>query len=776
MAINPNLPKITIYSKNLKGQKSEEITVEERNSAAQSIVRVGKTISKGEETERLQIDFFGDTTIYNIAIQTLTPSEQKSVEKAGHAGWFKKYYWAPLRIGDQVILININSAVKRLGMMGISEDNVRGALSHGNLLEMIKEKQIDKLKRALDVQLASIKGDRSDIYEKIFQSIEDKRLTMVTVKRIAQYASTKDLTLEEAYQNFLHPESAEVYAALQDISIERAERVYQYAIDNKIDFIDLSYIFMRPDSKKVSALEKRAIERYANSSGLTFEEAKINLRTSVFLGISLEDTEAFRAKKNLSNQQVKDTLVSQQAFFNRFSIEQANRVDRYASENEIPLMEAIDIFMHPESEDGSIKERQEIEDYANRYGLNKDDAKIILRCSAFLGVSLEDIEVFRTKNNLSHEQVKDVLDYQRAFGVPTLEVAHKAIEQLKARRVSEEEIRKISIFVQEHLSAWTQQASIAPIYVRVKDFPGQLPHNLQVNVDGTIYLLFNRVSKHGDKLLGQGGFKKAKEAMELVSASMAARISMVITDPSLSEMAKSELDLSIRLSGQEGIAHTFQATALEYESGSWKVKKLGYMQKLYNGGDLMQALGKGEVFSEDEKKFITHRLLKGLAWLNGTQHLIHRDLKPGNIYFIRDPVTQKVTDIVIGDFGLTCGTTDVVERGRIVGTSIYMPPEMIDILYGSGDSIIDASTTKWDSWSMGLILFELYRSSVPGWKGKTPPMGSREVNVLVGHWLPEPGDRNSITHVIWQMLQMDPSKRISSRTALRRLERRLEKA
>lgn len=86
--------------------------------------------------------------------------------------------------------------------------------------------------------------------------------------------------------------------------------------------------------------------------------------------------------------------------------------------------------------------------------------------------------------------------------------------------------------------------------------------------------------------------------------------------------------------------------------------------------------------------------------------LIHRDLKPGNIFFSLDG------QIKIGDFGLVTDMADepshCIERSatpqltchtKRVGTHLYMSPEQIAGL---------PYNYKVDIYSLGLILFELY--------------------------------------------------------------------
>lgn len=110
-----------------------------------------------------------------------------------------------------------------------------------------------------------------------------------------------------------------------------------------------------------------------------------------------------------------------------------------------------------------------------------------------------------------------------------------------------------------------------------------------------------------------------------------------------------------------------------------------------------------------------HEICLGVEYVHG-QGLIHRDLKPGNIFFTEDGT------IKIGDFGLVTesdGESDKTEcdfvvdsrpplcsQGSVaalqhtdqVGTELYMSPEQL---------VKKAYNHKVDIYSLGLILFEL---------------------------------------------------------------------
>lgn len=128
--------------------------------------------------------------------------------------------------------------------------------------------------------------------------------------------------------------------------------------------------------------------------------------------------------------------------------------------------------------------------------------------------------------------------------------------------------------------------------------------------------------------------------------------------------------------------------------------KLHLVLEYMDAGTLDSLLKKaGGKVSEVVLKYTTYQILKGLKYLHKDLHIIHRDIKPGNI------LVNSKGEIKISDLGI-CGAINATldERQTFVGTSLYMSPERL-----SGESY----SVKTDIWSLGLLLLEFSESKNP---------------------------------------------------------------
>jgi serine/threonine-protein kinase len=133
------------------------------------------------------------------------------------------------------------------------------------------------------------------------------------------------------------------------------------------------------------------------------------------------------------------------------------------------------------------------------------------------------------------------------------------------------------------------------------------------------------------------------------------------------------------------------------------------VMELLEGETLAQRLQRGPLEPEHVLE-LTQQLLRALAFVH-EQGLVHRDLKPGNLFLEQLPDGDERLKLL--DFGLAkfMGSPQsspdeptVTRAGHVVGTPAYMAPEQI-----AGDGA-DART---DTYSVGVLLFQMLTGRVP---------------------------------------------------------------
>ena len=133
-------------------------------------------------------------------------------------------------------------------------------------------------------------------------------------------------------------------------------------------------------------------------------------------------------------------------------------------------------------------------------------------------------------------------------------------------------------------------------------------------------------------------------------------------------------------------------------------------------------------------------------------HLIHRDIKPDNIFLSSDG------EVKLGDLGLAkhAGETQsLTMTGASMGTPHYMSPEQAE-----GKKDVDLRA---DIYSLGCALFHLVA-------GKQPYQGDTALAVMMKHVtapVPEmtaawPGSPGELSRVVLKMMQKDPAARQQS--------------
>ena len=136
-------------------------------------------------------------------------------------------------------------------------------------------------------------------------------------------------------------------------------------------------------------------------------------------------------------------------------------------------------------------------------------------------------------------------------------------------------------------------------------------------------------------------------------------------------------------------------------------------------GDIFTHMEIHNNFSEKDSKIIIYQISKAIKYCH-SKNIVHRDIKLENILISNeDPLTVK-----LADFGLSyIKRSEIIKIRRKVGTTYYMPPEM---LIGDGKY-----NEKVDIWSLGVVLY-MVLSGDPPFNGETEKIINN--NVIIGEY------------------------------------------
>ncbi len=140
--------------------------------------------------------------------------------------------------------------------------------------------------------------------------------------------------------------------------------------------------------------------------------------------------------------------------------------------------------------------------------------------------------------------------------------------------------------------------------------------------------------------------------------------------------------------------------------------------------------------------------------------IVHCDLKPDNLFLVRDLSRRSRYRALVIDFGVASPRDpDGTSPRRVIGTPSYMAPEQIQL-----DGVVDERT---DVYGLGCLLYETLCGE--------PPFGGNMAEILTGHQTAAPPPPSSLRpetpqaldELVMSMLAKNPSERPPSMAAVR---------
>ncbi len=167
-----------------------------------------------------------------------------------------------------------------------------------------------------------------------------------------------------------------------------------------------------------------------------------------------------------------------------------------------------------------------------------------------------------------------------------------------------------------------------------------------------------------------------------------------------------------------------------FDHGVWQGMPYIAME-LLDGQDLGKRLtSQGGRLAPSEVSSIIQQVCKALTKAHAAG-VVHRDLKPDNIFLVNDDDGRPITKIL--DFGVAKSTSQAIDgsntkTGAMLGTPYYMSPEQ-----AQGIKSVDSRS---DLWSLAVIVFQCMTGRLPF---ESEALGDLLVKIIVNP-IPKPSD------------------------------------
>jgi len=244
------------------------------------------------------------------------------------------------------------------------------------------------------------------------------------------------------------------------------------------------------------------------------------------------------------------------------------------------------------------------------------------------------------------------------------------------------------------------------------------------------------------RLIGEGGMASVYEAEHEI---LATRVAVKVLNPILSVNSQIRERFTNEAKMMASLNHPNIIKVIDFDE---QPHQLSIVLELLEGEDLDVKIKKNVPLSDNEINNIFSQTLSAFEYAH-SKGIVHRDIKPGNIYILPNG-TVKILDFGIAKlFGQG---NEMTQTGTQMGTPIYMSPEQI-----RGEKSIDHRS---DIYSLGVTLFVAV-------SGKTPYDSKTEsqfdvFNKIVHEPLPEISGSGKFNTLINKACNKDREQRFQS--------------
>ena len=248
--------------------------------------------------------------------------------------------------------------------------------------------------------------------------------------------------------------------------------------------------------------------------------------------------------------------------------------------------------------------------------------------------------------------------------------------------------------------------------------------------------------KYG-RLLGKGAFGKVNLSLHVLTGRLVA-IKSINKSKLMNEKQRRKIMLETTimktLSKSNNVVKIFET----YETK----KHYCIVMEYICAGDLLSYIKKRGKLTEQVAKYIFKQIVLSLQYIH-SHSIVHRDIKLDNILIDLD------NNIKICDFGVS----KIIKKGESMieqcGTPAYIAPEILLNQGYEGFSV--------DIWSAGVVLYAMLGGTVP-FKGNN--INELHDLIIKGEFKPLKEISPEATHLIKNILEVDPKKRITTKDIL----------
>jgi len=320
------------------------------------------------------------------------------------------------------------------------------------------------------------------------------------------------------------------------------------------------------------------------------------------------------------------------------------------------------------------------------------------------------------------------------------------LESLQSE-IPQSELKNICTYIEKYRHTFPPE----PAFIH---FPIDTQFSVRLNnLSGEIDIFLDR-----EKPFGQGQIRIVMRSLQYNREEIVAVKILQTKRPTSVERFLRDISNLQTFQNEPGIASIYEFYQIKNED----YDHLEMVQRFYNQGSLHQCI-KHKI---PDAMPVIKQILTTIARIHQKGYLL-QDFCPKNCLID----VSNHTEVGIGDLEMLV-PIDSINPNNFDwhANKLYAPPEFwkytLDLM-----SFADIPKQHWqkiDMWGVGCCLWTLLSDSPPPWIDVhiPDPVEMLERTTLE---ITEPEDLNSLEHLLWEMLQEDPSQRIDSQQALKKL-------